>query len=509
MENKIIRLVIVRNDTNNILGFVALRSNGTETYGFNETAESRKSHMNKLMNELMRTYPNGLSELIRNNDTKGIKEALIKNGYLLETKKDIITKLTIHEDNEEYFEVEYANKESEIIRADDYANINDYDKILEVCKQEIEKTYRITNIQNFKGLVEDIMPEKVDGEKVYGADDEYEFEDEDDELIERGVNKVKDNLKVNNFKWTKRLLAVVTAGAIALGAYSCGKKKEKEEIENTPSIEISDSEEFPTFVPTSVPTQIPTQVPTMVPTPVPTPVPTSVPTPIPTPVVTSVPSNYMTPYEKSLEPEPYTFLSYNPEDSMELFTIIDSEGSEEVYDYNNTNINQVNIESLYEITTRNLSELLYFANKGESPLAHYDELSVAPRRVHYERLIWGLNPIDAGYVKKFSDYNNDIIYLGYMLEDPIQAKEVNNLVVREMIRCIDYNQPLRYTVNGQEVCTRFTDLSYEAQEAIRKMCWGNYCLLGSDIVEFDGDYYNQALLGIDIYGLSQEPTSKR
>ena len=44
------------------------------------------------------------------------------------------------------------------------------------------------------------------------------------------------------------------------------------------------------------------------------------------------------------------------------------------------------------------------------------------------------------------------------------------------------------------------------------MCYGDpikerdYILCGG---EFDGDYYNQALLGLDIYGLSQEQTSKR
>ena len=64
-------------------------------------------------------------------------------------------------------------------------------------------------------------------------------------------------------------------------------------------------------------------------------------------------------------------------------------------------------------------------------------------------------------------------------------------------------------VNRQEVAVSFSELSYEAQDAIRNICWGNYCLLGSDVVEFNGDYYNQALIGLDMFGIEQEPTSKR
>ncbi len=485
MENKIIRLVIVKSETNNILGFVALRSDGVHKYGFNESAQTRKDCMNKLMNELMRTYPSGIQESIKNNDVKGIKAGLIKNGYLIETKKDIITKLTIHEAKaDSYFEIEYANKEKAVIYARYYTNIEDYNKILEACKKEIEESYGIVNITNFKGLVQTDEPEKSE-EEDYDLDEYDEYDDpEAEEAVEEGFEKVAEETKTRNFKWTKRLLAVVTAEAIiALGAYNLGKNQEK--AENTPSLEVVDTIELPTAVPIAPQTQMPISLPT------------------------AAPSNYMTPYERSLEPAPYIFLSYNPENSSELFTVIGRDGSEEVYDYNNTDVAEVNTENLYEVTNRNLSELLYFVNTGENPLEHYDELTAAPRRIHYERLIRGLNSIDMGYVKKFADYNNDIIYLGYILGDLAQAKEVNNLVVREMIRCVEYNQPLRYTVNGQEVCTRFTDLSYEAQDAIRNMCWGNYCLLGTDVVEFDGDYYNQARLGLDIYGLRQEPTSKR
>ena len=70
MENKILRLLVLHNSRNEALGFVTLRENGVEKYSFGKTLEEKKSDYNKLMNELIKTYPEGLEELISNKDTK-------------------------------------------------------------------------------------------------------------------------------------------------------------------------------------------------------------------------------------------------------------------------------------------------------------------------------------------------------------------------------------------------------------------------------------------------------
>ena len=458
MENKVLRLVIVRDLENNVLGFVALRSNGTTKYGFKESKENKKKYRLELLKEMFDAYPDGLEDYLNDKDIKGAIEHLKDEGYIIETTEDIITKITIHEEAEEpYFVVEYAIHEPETYNSKDFNNIEDYNQILDASKACVKADYRLGSEDSYEGLIS--HKEKVSVK------------------LKRAIGE----LKIKNLKTTKRVLALVTAGVILVGTYSCGRKK-GEESSNVPT-----STTIETITPTSIPEAMPTVEPAIL-------------------LEDEFPADEYWDFSEDYE----YYDDY--EDSTELFTIINSKGLEDQGRYTTNDVKDIttlNLEYFYEVMAANLGDLSYFATSGKKPLDYYRELTEAPRKTHFERIIPGLSSIDYEYIKYFSDLNIEVIDLGYCQNNAMEAKEINNRIVRDMVQYIINDQPLWLTVQGQEVAVSFSELSYEAQDAIRNICWGNYCLLGSDVVEFNGDYYNQALIGLDMFGIEQEPTSKR
>ncbi len=494
MENKILRLLVLHNSRNEALGFVTLRENGVEKYSFGKTLEEKKSDYNKLMNELIKTYPEGLEELISNKDTKGIKDFLVDKGYIIDTKDDVITKVTYYKDS--YFEVEYAIKPLEVVKTNgsDYDSMADFYSDYNKRVESIEKTYHIKNVGRYKGLI-DIHKKKendlfMENEEPSKGDSYDEFE-----LEESKNNK--------NIKISKKLVALVTAGAVLVvaGAYKLGTKKEG--ITNYNTTEITHEINLPTATPIVEVTALPTVEPTSIPTPIPTPTP--VPTPVPTEVPTPTPYVTVSPIsaeELRLEPTPYPIEAYNPDNSPELWTTIIPNEGEDVVNIGDVNLSDIDLQEMYSISYQNMWDLSNHIFHGEDN----PNLETPPMRVHFERLIPGLSLEDKAYIKYFSDLRNEIVYQGFNLNQPEKVLECNKYTIYELIRCVKYNNPLRLKVNGQEIFVRYSDLSYEAQDAIEQICWGNYLLMGSSTVEFNGQEYNQANIGLDIFGLPQEAT---
>ena len=480
MENKILRLLVLHDSRNEVLGFVTLRENGVEKYSIGKTLEDKKSDYSKLMNELIRTYPDGLEELIRNKDTKGIKEFLVNKGYIIDTKDDVITKVTYYKDSS--FEVEYAIKPLEVvkIKGSDYDSMADFYSDYNKKIESIEKTYHIKNVGRYKGLVDmhkkkenDLFMENEEASKgnAYG----------DFDLEESKNNK--------NIKISKKLVALVTAGAVLVvaGAYKLGTKKET----NHNIAEVTHEVNLPTATPFVEVTAIPTIEPT--------PIPTPIPTPTHTPYVTVSP---MSKEELRLEPTPYPIEAYNPDNSPELWTTIIPNEGEDVVNIGDVDLSTIDLQEMYSISYQNMWDLSNHIFHGEDN----PNLETPPMRVHFERIIPGLSLEDKAYIKYFSDLRNEIVYQGFNLNQNEKALECNKYAIYELIRCVKYNNPLRLKVHGQEIFVRYSDLSYEAQDAIEQICWGNYLLMGNTTVEFDGQMYNQALIGLDIFGLPQEAT---
>ncbi len=507
MENKILRLVVLHDEKNEVLGFVVLKENGTEKYGFGESLDEKKNHYNKLMNELVRTYPEGLETLIENKDTKKIRNFLVENGYIIDTNDDVITKLTAKEDEEEpYFEIEYALNDKEVISCYDYENDDEFMQVYNDTLKSIERTYRIVNANKFKGLVNIIkLPKKKETKKEKDYDDDFD-DDFDDDYEEEKSKEYK------KLKYTRKLAALVTAGAvlvvtgIGIGAYKLGKKKNEEKnVDSTPelTLEFNSSTPLPFTASTSTPTTVPTSTPTPTPTVAPTKIPTSVPTfiPISTPYVASHP---MTNEELRLEPTPYPMEAYNPSNSKELWTTIIPNQGEDVVNIGDVDLSTIDLQELYTVSYQNMWDLSNHIFHGEDN----QNLETSPMRIHFERIIPGLSEEEKAYIKYFSDLRNEIVYQGYNLGENEKVLRCNNYTVYELIRCIKYNNPLRLKIDNKEEFVRFSDLSYEAQDAIEQICWGNYLLMGDTTVEFNGDYYDQASIGLDIFGLSQEETPK-
>ena len=470
------KLIVIEGNNGEILGIVTLSQDGATKLGFGASNDENKELFNTLMNKLMKIHPEGLEELISKKDAKGIVKVLSEKGYYIRTKENIITKINVNND-EGHFEVVYADEQVKKVKKTDFAKDEDYVKAYEEYIDKLKKNYKIKNTGNYH-LIQTIG--EKDKADEYDSDDDFDFVDDDD--------KKKKGIK--NLKISKKLIAIVTAGAILLvgkGISKLGKKEEGPMPNPTPTVtQEVDEDTLTTAIPTAVPTVKPTAI--------------------------SLDDDfysqdyqvsYMTDEERLLEPTPYPIQAVDTIDSPELWAYIYPE-YEETVNVGDVDIDSLNIEKLYEVSYNNMWDLSNYVFNGASN----KNLETTPMRIHFEKIIQGLSAVDKAYIKYFNDLRNEIVYQGFDLSNSEAVKKCNHYAVYELVRCVINDNPLRLNVNGRQVLVRYSELGYEAQEAISNICWGNYLLMGTDTIEFNGELYNQDRLAYEVWDLTPEASPK-
>ena len=478
MKNKIERLLILSDgpeDSKTISGFVVLRENSLEVLGIEDSEDEKNKLFNQLMYELIKDYPEVLNDVTDKTNVNEIINAFSKDGYLIEAgnSDDVITKLFYVEDKK--IEIEYADGKTITLKQEDY-DLKDeyYDLISILCQQ-----YNINDVYLYPFLCERTLN--------FGR---YKEASNDNDII---------NSIINNLRVHRKLIALITAGAVLAltggGFYKLGKKNGENGLVNPVTTPIS------TQTPTPEPThEIDMSTPNLYPNIVET---TAEPVVELPPMTPNYPTTYMTQDELALEPMPYQIESYDSIDSPELWTYIYPD-YEDTINIGDVDISKLNIEKLFEVSNNNMWDLSNYAFNGASN----KNLETTPMRIHFEKIVQGLSDVDKYYIKYFGDLRNEIVYQGFNLSNPSKALECNRYVIYELIRCKVYDQPLRLNINGREVLARYSDLGYEAQYVIEQLCWGNYLLMGTDTVEFDGQIYDQDQLGYDVWGLRPEASPK-
>ena len=232
MNNEIKKIFISVVDKR-MTGFVVVRNNSVKKYGYNGTLENYKQEYRKSIKELVDMYQEDLGDL----SEKDVIRNLIAMGKVEITNEDIITKVTLYED-EDKFQVESTDGTIDI-NSMDYYDEEEYNELLEEYINKLFTTYDIKN-------------------------------GNEEELINLGVLKkvknfervLKDN-KITNFCLkNKKLVIGILSTAIALTGLNYmihSKSKNK-----------SNSGATKTYVEATLePIQIPTSTPTVSPTPTP------------------------------------------------------------------------------------------------------------------------------------------------------------------------------------------------------------------------------------------------
>lgn len=233
MNNEINKIIISVVDKK-MTGFVVIRNNSVKKYGYNDTLKKYEQEYKKSIQELVDMYKEDLSDL----SEKEIIRNLIAKGKMEITHDEIITKVTIYED-EDKFKVESTNGTIEI-NSIDYYDDEEYNDLLKQYVNELYKTYGI-NKGNEEELIDLGVLKKV-----------------------KRIEKVLQDNKIANFCLkNKKLVIGVLSTAIALTGLNYMihgfKGKNKSNSGSIPTYVEATLEPIQWSTPTPEPTQTPIQ----------------------------------------------------------------------------------------------------------------------------------------------------------------------------------------------------------------------------------------------------------
>ena len=335
--------------------------------------------------------------------------------------------LYIDENNIVKYKAIYDNHYEEV-KKDDCLNEEDFHNKISEKGQVFSKIYGIESLDRLKKL---------------GLIEAEEIKKDLDEVITE--NKIK------NFVVNHKVLSGVIASAIALvgiwGGIKLFSKKDRVIEHNNEQIEYATEQPTPTVYNEEV---------------------------IPTLAPISIPKEIIIESEDILFP--------NHEEANDNRIILRSFNGKSIYledefsndtlfqQYRNPNMSNIGNNVQSNINLDDNASYIYFENKFNS------------------------NLIDKAYVKYFSIIGNEIIKNAYLHKNMGINYGVDYYVRQsglDVVRLIRDNESLVVYINGEKKYISYSDLSDEAKEVVLQIVIANNCPTYKDIIDYNGNLYNQ------------------
>ena len=436
MENKIVKINLNYGADSKLESIIVVRENKIET-------RTNPNYFQQILANLFYEMRNSNSEY-KNLSEEGLKNKLQEKGILKGYSGLYIKNMQVDNDG---ITILNSNDEEERI---DKASTEDYDNIYDSIIDRLRSYYGDVDFEKLGLFIDNRQKEK-------------------------NVKKENKDLKgVKNIKITKKMVALVTTGAVLLmgasgyvGHLLTNRNSQKGNDKPQNNIEW----EFTTPTPSpELITVTPTVTATPLPTPTPTVQPTSTPTVQPTPTATPIIYN---------QPEvSFTQLEDDPNSQVLAIEIYD--GYVTPHEYSDSDFD-CSIDNLVNIRLQNTSDLAsHINNPNENP-----DLTTTGTFIFYEKFFQ--NEADRAYIKYFSNIGNEIIYQAFYNNNMDTAREYIQVANYEIVRCIRDLEPVRVNINGEERYVTYDDLTPNAKQLVLNIAYATSYALTSDTFEYNDE----------------------
>lgn len=427
----------------------------------------------KVYSTLIHELKNSNSEYSNIADGRELVKTIYADGLMkmLDENDDLISEV-IYDDKENKTTVNYYSGKSETFEEYDTESDIYLEKINLVCEQY------------------DITAEELEKLGIIKAKKENK------------LTEVVKNVKVKNLITRKRLVSLAVAAALVATGFGISELRKKNNsnaeekdsaIENTitsnqeptaeeiASVEVS---ELPNPTETPMPVQI--EVPTVVSTPIPTEVPTEAPTVAPTAVPTEIPN-----MQPDIQFTDQGFILEGGQIAVEIYP-----GSYAIRSFEEENYE--NYETLELHSYENMSDI---ANCIQNP-SGYPELTTVGKMIYYEKFYNDLN--DYGLIKYFNNYRNEIIWQAFNEKNMEAARFYIKEANKELVRVIYDGNLVQTEVNGEVRNIYFSNLTPNAQTALKNIAWSMFDPFINDTFEYNGEIYDQSKVAERVFGIEVE-----
>ena len=432
MENKIVKINL-NFDTDGVKSIVVVRENKIETL-------TNPNYFLQVFASLFNEIRNSNSEY-KNLSEEELKNKLQEKGLLKEYSKLYIKNVQVDNDG---ITIINSNDEKERI---DKASTEDYDNIYDSIIDSLRSYYGDVDFEKLGLLV-------------------------DNRKKEKNIKKENNDLKgVKNIKITKKMIALVTTGALLLmgasgyvGHLLTNRNSQKENHKSQNNIEW----EFTTPTPTP---ELITVTPTVTATSLPTPTPTVQPTPTAPPIIYNQPEVSFT----QLEDDP----------NSQVLAIEIYDGYVTPHEYSDSDFD-CSIDNLVSIRFQNTSDLAsHINNPNENP-----DLITTGTFIFYEKFFQDQE--DRAYIEYFSKIGNEIIYHAFYNNNMDTAREYIQVANYEIVRCIRDLEPVKVNINGEERYVTYDDLTPNAKKIVLHIAYATAYALTSDTFEYNNEIIDTA-----------------
>ena len=427
MENKIVKINL-NFDTDGVKSIVVVRENKIET-------RTNPNYFLQVFASLFNEIRNSNSEY-KNLSEEELKNKLQEKGLLKEYSGLYIKNVQVDNDG---ITIINSNDEKERI---DKASTEDYDNIYDSTIDSLRSYYGDVDFEKLGLLV-------------------------DNRKKEKNIKKENNDLKgVKNIKITKKMIALVTTGALLLmgasgyvGHLLTNRNSQKENHKSQNNIEW----EFTTPTPTP---ELITVTPTVTATSLPTPTPTVQPTPTAPPIIYNQPEVSFT----QLEDDP----------NSQVLAIEIYDGYVTPHEYSDSDFD-CSIDNLVNIRLQNTSDLAsHINNPNENP-----DLITTGTFIFYEKFFQDQE--DRAYIEYFSKIGNEIIYHAFYNNNMDTAREYIQVANYEIVRCIRDLEPVKVNINGEERYVTYDDLTPNAKQLVLNIAYATSYALTSDNFEYNNE----------------------
>ena len=427
MENKIVKINL-NFDTDGVKSIVVVRENKIET-------RTNPNYFLQVFASLFNEIRNSNSEY-KNLSEEELKNKLQEKGLFKEYSGLYIKNVQVDNDG---ITIINSNDEKERI---DKASTEDYDNIYDSTIDSLRSYYGDVDFEKLGLLV-------------------------DNRKKEKNIKKENNDLKgVKNIKITKKMIALVTTGALLLmgasgyvGHLLTNRNSQKENHKSQNNIEW----EFTTPTPTP---ELITVTPTVTATSLPTPTPTVQPTPTAPPIIYNQPEVSFT----QLEDDP----------NSQVLAIEIYDGYVTPHEYSDSDFD-CSIDNLVNIRLQNTSDLAsHINNPNENP-----DLITTGTFIFYEKFFQDQE--DRAYIEYFSKIGNEIIYHAFYNNNMDTAREYIQVANYEIVRCIRDLEPVKVNINGEERYVTYDDLTPNAKQLVLNIAYATSYALTSDNFEYNNE----------------------
>ena len=427
MENKIVKINL-NYGTDSVKSIVVVRENKIET-------RTNPNYFQQILANLFYEMRNSNSEY-KNLSEEELKNKLQEKGILKGYSGLYIKNMQVDNDG---ITILNSNDEEERI---DKASTEDYDNIYDSIIDRLRSYYGDVDFEKLGLLV-------------------------DNRKKEKNIKKENNDLKgVKNIKITKKMIALVTTGALLLmgasgyvGHLLTNRNSQKENHKSQNNIEW----EFTTPTPTP---ELITVTPTVTATSLPTPTPTVQPTPTAPPIIYNQPEVSFT----QLEDDP----------NSQVLAIEIYDGYVTPHEYSDSDFD-CSIDNLVNIRLQNTSDLAsHINNPNENP-----DLITTGTFIFYEKFFQDQE--DRAYIEYFSKIGNEIIYHAFYNNNMDTAREYIQVANYEIVRCIRDLEPVKVNINGEERYVTYDDLTPNAKQLVLNIAYATSYALTSDNFEYNNE----------------------